>query len=198
MFDKSQNQNIGNNSKGLQAGRDAIDNSETHNHFYGDSEKQEKKDFGIIENIFKFLFTEKLLDSDIIESSNGKGLKKIPLNFSGDSLQTINEMALRTMKKRDLVKKFVNNQKEIDESKIDALILKLQNSFRNLKDSESNYEKIESVKIIEQMAVINCIENSKQENPDYHINALAVVLYFFEMCDFGKSEEARVIQESLF
>ena len=194
MFDKSQKQDIDNNSKGLQAGRDVIDNSTTN---YSLSLSQEKKDFGIIEEIFKFLFTKDLVKLNITESTNGKGLKKIPLNFTGDSLQTINEMALKTTQKRDLVKKFINSQREIDESKIDALVLKLQKDFRTLKNSENNYEKVESVKIIEQMA-INCIEESKIKNPDYNMNALAIVLYFFEMCDFGKSEEAKTIQGAIF
>jgi hypothetical protein len=195
MFGKSQNQNIGDNSKGLLAGRDANDNSTTINYYA--SGEQDKKDFGIIEEIFKFLFTENLTESDTIELSNGKGLKKIPLNFSGDSQQTVNEMALKTMTKRGLVKRFVNDQKEIDESKVDALILRLQKDFRKLKESESNYEKIGSVNIIEQMAT-NCVEESKKENSDYNMNALAIILYFFEMCDFGKSEEAKEIQDAIF
>lgn len=196
MFGKSQNQNIhGDNAKALQADRDVIDNSTTNN-YYGPDE-QEKKDFGIIEKILKFLFTEVSIEIDGTELSNGKGLKKIPLNFSGDSEQTINEMAKTTTKKRELVKEFVYSQIEIDESKIDALILKLQKDFRDLKGSEGNYVKIENVKIIAQMAM-NCIEESRKDNPDYYRNALAIVLYFFEMCDFGKSEEATVIQEAIF
>ncbi|MCK5123200.1 MAG: hypothetical protein KAQ87_03565 [Candidatus Pacebacteria bacterium] len=195
MFNKSQNQNIGNNSKGLQGGGDVVDKSTTNN-YYASSE-QEKKDFGIIEEIFKFLFSEDVTEQDFTESSNGKGLKKIPLNFFGDSLQTINEMALKTMQKRNLVKKFVNDQREINESKIDALILKLQKDFRNLKNTENNYEKIEKVEIVEQMAG-NCIDKSKKDNPDYSMNALAIVLYFFEMCDFGKSKEAKTIKEAIF
>ncbi|GAX61630.1 Zn-dependent protease [Candidatus Scalindua japonica] len=195
MFGKSQNQNIDDNSKGLQGKRDAIDKSITIN--YHAPDKQEKKDFGIIGEIFEFLFKENIAESDFTELSIGEGLKKIPLNFSGDSLQTVNEMALKTTQKRDLVKKFVNSQREIDESKIDALIFKLQKDFRTLKNSENNYEKIENVNIIEQMAV-HCIEESKTENPDYNMNALAIVLYFFEMCDFGKSEKARAIKEAIF
>ncbi|MCK5029216.1 MAG: hypothetical protein KAR57_06250 [Bacteroidales bacterium] len=195
MFSKSQNQDIGDNSKGLQGGRDVIDNSTTNNYYA--SAEQEKKDFGIIEEIFEFLFSKDVTEQDIIESSNGKGLKKIPLNFSGDSLQTINEMAKRTTEKRDLVRKFINSQREIDESKVDALILKLQKDFRSLKNTENNYKKIEKVEIIEQMAG-NCIDKSKKDNPDYPMNALAIILYFFEMCDFGKSEEAKAIQEAIF
>ena len=193
----SNNQNADDNAEQYQANDKSTINVDKSKHYYGKSDEEEKKDFGIIEEIFKFLFTKKLAEADITELSNGKGLKKIPLNFSDDSLQTINEMVLRTMQKRGLVKKFVNNQREIDESKIDALILKLQKDFRSLKQSESNYAKIENINIIEQMAV-NCIEKSKQKNPDYYINSLAIVLYFFEMCDFGKSEEARAIQEAIF
>ncbi|KHE90683.1 MAG: hypothetical protein K8F52_09470 [Candidatus Scalindua rubra] len=195
MLGKSQNQNIDDNSKGLQGGRDAIDNSTTNNYYAID--KQERKDFGIIGEIFEFLFKENIVESDFTELSNGEGLKKIPLNFSGDSLQTVNEMALKTTQKRDLVKKFVNSQRETDESKIDGLIIKLQKDFRTLKNSENNYEKIENVNIIEQMSV-HCIEESKRENPDFNMNALAIVLYFFEMCDFGKSVKARAIKEAIF
>ena len=189
-MDTSMSQSSGNNCQNNQANRDI-------NITYGNPDQQEKKDFGIIEKIFKFLFSEDITEQDVTESSNGKGLKKIPLNFSGDSLQTINEMVKRTTKKRDLVRKFVNSQRELDESKIDALILKLQKDFRSLKNTENNYKKIEEVKIIEQMAN-KCIDKSKKDNPDYSMNALAIILYFFEMCDFGKSEEAKMIQEVIF
>lgn len=196
MFNDSQDLHADNGSKAMQARGNLIDKSTTNN-YYGLSDKEEKKDFGIIEEIFKYLFEGANGEMDYAESSNGKGLKKIPLNFSGDSFSTVNEMALKTIKKRDLVKKFVNVQREIDESKIDALVLKLQKDFRSLKNSENSYEKIESIKILEQMSE-NCIEKSNRENPDYYMNALSIVLYFFEMCDFGKSEEARAIQESIF
>jgi len=192
MFNKPQDQNLGDNSKGLQAGRDTIDNSK---HYYlGD--QQEKKDFGIIEEIFEFLFKQNANDLDLKESSSGKGLKKIPLNFSGDSLKTINEIALKTTKKRGLVGRFINDQREIDESKVDALIIKFQDSFRDLKGSASHYKEIEDVKIITDMAK-KCISLEKTENADYFMNALAIVLYFFEMCDFGKSEEEKEIQEPM-
>ena len=188
MSDKSQSENIGNNSKGLQGGRDAIDNSNnTVNVFCTD--KQEKKDFGIIEDIFQFLFSEDIDEAAIVETSSGMGLKKISLNFSGDGWRTINEMVLKTTPKITLVKRFVNNQREIDESKIDGIILKIQRDFRNLKGSEGSYGKIEDVRIVEKMAD-NYVEASKINNPDYYMNALAIILYFFEMCDFGSSEEA--------
>jgi hypothetical protein len=195
MPKKSQDQHIGDNSKGLQGGRDAIDNSITNN--YGSEAQQEKKDFGIIEEIFEFLFSKDLDNLNFTETSNGKGLKKIPLNFSGDSLLTINEIVLQTTKKRNLVKQFVNNQREINESKIDALILKFQKDFRSLKNTKSHYEKVVNVKIIEKMAE-NCIDDASKDNPDYCMNAIAIVLYFFEMCDFGKSTDERVMQKSIF
>ncbi|MCK5474954.1 MAG: hypothetical protein KAI71_00040 [Candidatus Pacebacteria bacterium] len=194
----SNNQSADDNAEQYQSNDNSVINVDKSKHIhYGDSDKQEKKDFGIIEEIFKFLFTKNLTELNIIESTNGKGLKKIPLNFAGNSLQTINEMVMKTMPKRKLVEKFVNDQREIDESKIDALIFKLQKDFRILKESEGHYEEIKSVKIIEQMAD-NCIDDSKIDNPEYNMNALAIVLYFFEMCDFGKSEEAKIIQEAIF
>jgi hypothetical protein len=195
VLDKQQNQSVSGNSKALQGGRDAIDNSMTIN--YNSTILQEKKDFGIIEDIFNFLFKEKTGDLEITESTSGKGLKKIPLNFSGDGLQTINELAIKTTKKRELVKKFVNEQKESDGSKIDALVIKIQKEFRNLKNTDSHYEEIREVKIIETLAE-SCIDDSKKNNPDYYMNAIAIILYFFEMCDFGKSEEAEKIQQSIF
>lgn len=194
VLDKQQNQNVSGNSKALLGGRDAIDNSVT---IYNSTTLQEKKDFGIIENIFNFLFEGKVDDLGMTESSSGKGLKKIPLNFSGDCLQTMNELALKTTEKRELVKKFVNEQRELDESKIDALVIKIQKDFRSLKNTDNHYEEINEVRIIETLAE-SCIDESKKNNPDYYMNAVAIILYFFEMCDFGKSEEARKIQQSIF
>jgi len=198
MSDKPQVQHNSNNSKGLQANRDVNDYSI--NISYSSTDKEEIKDYGIIEEIFALLFD--INDNEIQENiargeSNGKGLKKIPLNFEGKSIQTVNELALKTYKKSFLVRHFIENQQEIDESRVNALVIKLQAEFRRLKELESHYEPIEDIRIIEEMALM-CMDDNQKNNPDYYLNALAIVMYFFEMCDFGKSAVTEPVQDSLF
>jgi len=181
-----QNQQLGTGAKGLQAGRDAIDNSVHLS--YTQVIEQEKKDYGIIEEILNCLFSVDLEGLNLEESSSGKGLKKNDINFSNIDLRTIDDITLKTFEKKEIVKKFVNDQREINESKIDGLVIRLQSVFRNLKKTNDCYEKIEDYKIIELIAD-SCIDVAKKTNPEYQMNALAIVLYFFEMCDFGMSEE---------
>lgn len=178
-----------------------VKNSNTVNKNYYIEEKKEKRDFGIIEEIFNFLLGSKgdalINPRSYRQSASGKGLKKIPLNFSGASIQTINELAIKTNLKRSLVERFVSNQLELDEGRVNALIIKLQKDFRKLKGTTDNYKKIEDIKVIEKMAK-NCLDITKQDNPDYYMNALSIVLYFFELCDFGDSEETKPTQEVVF
>ena len=181
-----QSQQLGAGAKGLQARRDAIDNS--HNVYYIQNIEQEKRDYGIIEEILNCLFSADLEGLDLEESSNGRGLKKNNINFSDIDLRTIDDITLKTFEKKEIVKKFVNDQREINESKIDGLVIQLQSVFRNFKNTKNCYEKIEDYRIIELIAD-SCIDEAKKTNPEYKMNALSVVLYFFEMCDFGMSDD---------
>jgi hypothetical protein len=189
MTDVSQQQNIEDNSKGLLGGRDAVDNSINDSfNTYVKIDKKEKQDYGIIEEIFNCLFNLKSEDLNVTELTSGKGLKKNDLNFAGFDLKTIDSVTIKTFEKKKLVAQFINDQKEINSSRVDALIIQIQRLFRELKNTKNSYDKIDDYNIIQMMAD-KCIDESKKTNPDYQMNALAIVLYFFEMCDFGTSED---------
>ncbi len=188
------------NVKNQSAGENSIqliaDNGSTIN--YQAADNQEQADYGIIEEILNHLVLTKFQNTgQSKELKNGKGLKKIPLNFSGDSLSTVKELVLKTTQRRQYVEKFIHDKREIDESKIDALVLTFQMKYRELKGSETHYQAIEDVKIIDCLAKA-CIEKKNENNPDYLANAIAVVLYFFEMCDFGVSDVAKPEIEAVF
>ncbi|MFA5962082.1 MAG: hypothetical protein WC848_05350 [Parcubacteria group bacterium] len=164
-----------------QAGGDLIIN-------YNNDVAEEQKDYGIIGEIFDYLLQGEsvfLGESDFNDQVWGNGLGKIPINFSGDSKITIEELVRKTYSKIISVGQFVNDQRELGDEKIDYLVIKIQKLFRDIKSAENHYVPIEKVSIIENMA-LDFLPKSKRENPEYYFNSLAVALYFFERCDFGK------------
>ncbi len=80
MAIEPQSQQLGAGAKGLQAGRDATDNSVSVS--YTQIIEQEKRDYGIIEEILNCLFSANLGDLNLEESLDGKGLKKNDINLA--------------------------------------------------------------------------------------------------------------------
>ncbi len=165
----------------------AVDNGHIEVNYYNQS-NEEKKDYGIIEEIFSFLSTKKIPDSYINTKSNSNrvtlGLRKVPLNFFGDNKNIIDDLITKTNKKRLLVEKFIKSRAN-EEDSISSLVIMLQYLFRDIKNVSNNNEIVEDEKIITEMAK-RLIEDKYKNNPDYFFNSIAIVLYFFEMCDFGK------------
>ncbi len=186
MFNDSQNQSTGNDSKALQAGRDVIDNSTTI--YYGNSENQEFIDFEIISEIFDFLFESNLseINSENLENTNVLiHLKeKIPLNFFADGEKDVKELFTQLWKKKSLVEKYVKEEND-DEEKIRGLIFKFRECFIKLRRSNSHEVEVKDVGIFYKLANY-CIPKEKIKDSRFLPNALAVVIYFFESCDFGK------------
>lgn len=188
MLDKSQNQRVhGNNTKALNAGRDAIDKSTTINN-YGSSERKEFIDYEIISEIFDFLFKSNLPEIDLENLEKTSSLvrlkEKISLNFSGGGEKDAEEMFTKFWNKKSLVEKYVKDEND-DNEKIEGLILKFREYFIKLRKSESHEVDVQDIKIFYQLANY-CIPKEKIKDSRFLPNALAIVIYFFESCDFGK------------
>ena len=155
---------------------------------YGDSEDQEFMNYRIISEIFGFLFESNLpeIDSGDLENTNSLvHLKeKIPLNFSNDGEKDAKEMFTQLWNKKSLVEKYVKEEND-DNEKIDGLILKFREYFIKLKKSKSHETEVEDISIFYQLANY-CIPKEKIKDSRFLPNALAIVIYFFESCDFGK------------
>lgn len=148
----------------------------------------EVKDFGIIEEIFKYVFSQIEITYDIdIRQDKLLELKlKIPENFSNkDDAKIMRQYFSDLWFRKDIIERFIANE---NQEKIKSLKIDVQRNYRlyrNVKDTETP---IEDFNIIEKMAE-KYIPKNKLSNPDYFANATALVLYFFEQCDFGKKTE---------
>lgn len=182
-MDTSMSQNSENDCQNNQANRDI---NITNN--YGDSEDQEFINYKIISEIFDFLFKSNLpeIDSGNLENTNSLiHLKeKIPLNFPNDGEKDVEEMFTQLWNKKSLVEKYVKEEND-DSEKIDGLILKFREYFIKLKKSKSHETEVEDISIFYQLANY-CIPKEKIKDSCFLPNALAIVIYFFESCDFGK------------
>lgn len=187
MLDKSQKQDIGNNSKGFNAGRDAIDNSTTIIN-YGNSANQELIDYEIISEIFSFLFNTNLPKIDLNDFDKTNSLthlkEKIPLNFSAEGEKDVKEIFTKLWDKKSLVEKYVKEEND-DNEKIEGLVLKFREYFIKLRKSSSHEIEVKDVSIFYELANY-CIPEEKSKDSRFLPNAMAIVVYFFESCDFGK------------
>jgi len=162
----------------------------------------EEKDFGIIAEIFEFIFSDKIppIDTGLIKKSENytELTKKISLNFSGKELESTREMIIRNWQHKTLVGKYVEDETSRNPGRVNALIDKIQSDFRNAKGAKHHDTPIDSVKIIEDLAK-EYLAKDKQSNPDYVAGARAIVLYFFELCFLGKkTKQENAVSEKLF
>lgn len=162
----------------------------------------EEKDLGIIKEIFDFIFRKKVTNVDIEKTKKSGKLtplkEKITLNFSRHQIDNIDELMKRLWSHKMLVEEFVQTEEEANPGRINALTDKIQSDFRRVKQARTHHEKVEEVDIIEKIA-LDYLPDNQKSNPDYIGNAKAIMLYFFERCDFGKrTAEEKQKQLSLF
>jgi len=160
--------------------------------FYLEGSVNEEKDFGVIGEIFEHMYSKKInapnIDS-IKKSDNFISLiEKIPLNFSGEGLETAKEMIIRNWEHKVVVEKYVEEESRINPSRVESLIDMVQSDFRVVRESDHHGVAIESVRVIEALAK-KYLPIEKQSNPDYVAGSRAVVLYLFEMCYLGKKTD---------
>lgn len=178
----NQKAKTGDKSKVNQAQGDIIEINQ-----YNTLLQSEEIDYGIIGEIFNFLIEEKIdLQTINLEKLEGIGLKKIALNFTEENERVATELFHAVYKKRMQVEEFIEKQRQISSDEVQGIVLKLQKIFKEVKgDIVDHYTAVEKVVFFEKMAE-KITPKNKKENPIYYYNALAIVLYFFEMCDFGK------------
>lgn len=151
-------------------------------------EEKEEKDFGIIDEIFTYILSQK---PPVVEGAQAEIDKaflvlkeKVELNFDSDVRDAVTETLFNVWGQKELVGKFVGIMGDENPLRIKALIDKIQTDFRKARGSKTNQARVDELAIIEEIALMNLPE-SKKTNPEYLINAKAVVLYCFEMCHFG-------------
>lgn len=152
----------------------------------------EESDFGILGEVFEFVFSQKVSPADagsIKKAGNYTELtEKLSLNFSAEELKTAREMILNNWQRKTLVEKYLQGEEERSPVRVRALVDQIQSDFRRIKGVDYHGVPIESVRIIEDLAR-EYLPTSKQSNPDYTAASRAIILYFFELCFLGKKTE---------
>jgi hypothetical protein len=150
----------------------------------------ESKDWGVIEEIFKYVFAEivKHDEFDINKKDNKitNLISKIPLNFRKREVAKRVEETLTVLFPRImLIDKFIETTRV---ERVTALFLDIRRKFCNLLGSNNWRTPVKDYKIFEKLAE-QYLPDNKKSNPDYFANALALILFFFEHCEFGKKTD---------
>ncbi len=156
-----------------------------------------KKDYNIINEIFDFIFINS--KSVKIENSRDKVpelTKKIELNFTSQYQERVKEIFINSWKKKITVGKFVQNQLLKDDTRVFALKDKIQEEYCKIKNTANTFCKVEDYKIFEQISC-KIVPLSEKDNLDFISNAKAIVLYFFEFCDFGQKTEDEINKKEI-
>ncbi|GGD42612.1 hypothetical protein GCM10011514_03230 [Emticicia aquatilis] len=160
---------------------------------------EEEKDYGIIEEIFDFIF-KKLGTTYRGEISNNRLteiLEKIKLNFSSENQKVVRKLVSDLWEHKNLVETFVQEQSRIDENEVLALQIFITNRFLEIRGTSYIDESVRNYHIFEKIA-LTLIPNKHVKNSKYIINSTAIVLYFWELCNFGKRTKNQGEQTDLF
>ena len=159
--------------------------------------EREKIDWGIIEEIFDYVF-EKLKTNTSIAESEHKGKdknklrklnEKIKINFEETRRKMVKETFTKNWGRKALVEQFVKNQMEIDENRVFALIDLIQNKYVTISGGDDFESPIKDFEVFEKIGR-TLLPGDKQKNPDYISNAKTIVLHFFEFCEIGEKTVA--------
>lgn len=189
--DDSINQQANNGGINQKAGGDITNN------IYGKPEQ----DLGIIAEIFQYIFDNKIQNiniSQLKETEKVLQLKeKIEVNFENGSKSEINKMLTKNWSRIEIVEKYIQENNEISPERISALILKIQSMYKEKKSCDTSEEHVQNVSVIEDISKEFVPEN-KKVHADYYAGSLAIVLYFFQMCEIGKRTNAESAPLTLF
>ncbi len=153
---------------------------------YITSESDLLEEMDIIHNIFNFIKDNaqpiKSIPDQKSEKYNGI-VKKIKLNFSKCQSRVF-DMYQLTYYHKSLVEKYFHDTTVHDKTEV----IILREYFRSKYCEVTNYPKstypVNEFKFLEILAD-SCLEDKFKQNKKYNLWSKAVVMYFFEYCDFG-------------
>ena len=162
-----------------------IDNDSIFTQFLN-SEPDLIEEMDIIHNIFNFIKANAKPITSIPDKKSKKYngiVKKIKLNFTTYQSRVF-DMYQLTYYHKSIVEKYLLDTTIHDKTEV----IILREFFRSKYCEVSNYPKstypVNEYKFLELLAV-SCLEDKFKQNKKYSLWAKAVVMYFFEYCDFG-------------
>ncbi len=171
--------------------------NQTYNYF---SVSDEIRDWGIITDIFGFIISNKLKpeESRSLRSSRDftSLINKIDLNFPVSSQKSrFSQSFLNLYGHIHLVQKFISNELEEDGNRVNALIDSIQSEYCKIKQKDSHNEPIEDWLIIENLTSYY-LKDDKKQIPEYFSYTKALILFFFELCQFGKLTQDEIKKQN--
>lgn len=160
---------------------------------YLETSFDESRNRQILSKIFDFLFNTPIPDDfKIPKDEDGKLIhidKKIPLNFGKHQYRAVRELYILCFSNILLVEGFIKYQLAVDRRPTDALLAKIHANYCTLKGVRDRRVRVVDFKIIEELAK-SLLPPNLIDDTEYVYHAKAIVLFFFEACEYGVKYEA--------
>lgn len=153
---------------------------------YLSEEQNELDEFDVIRNIFSFIKQNAQAIKTIPQPNDDKykGIKKkIKLNFS-DYQSRVFDMYQLTLYYKTLVEKYIQEFTKYDKTEVVVLREFFRSKYLEIANVHWTTHPVNEYRYLEQLAQA-CTEEKFKGNKKYQLYAKAVVMYFFEICDFG-------------
>ena len=175
VYNMDQNQQGGDNSTNLQAGRDINFNLPT---------EVDKRDFGIIDEIFKSVVQKLNSEESVSDRTHVNLSQKIEINFHGETDRNqVREYFGYAYTKVSLIEKRIQEEGVETQNDLHSHIFGRYNSLKQ--EGNSNLEILEA--LFQQFII-----PGKENNPEYNNLARAFVLFFFDDCTiFEKTDSEK-------
>jgi len=159
---------------------------------YLETSLDESRNRQILSKIFDFLFSTPIPDDfKAPKDEDGKLIhidKKIPINFGKHQYRAVRELYIKCFSNILLVEEFIKYQLALDRRPADALLEKIHANYCKIKGIQDKRVPVIQFGIIEQLAK-TLLPPGLVDDTEYIYHAKAIVLFFFEACEYGKKYE---------
>ncbi|MFZ1520169.1 MAG: hypothetical protein WAU11_15435 [Ignavibacteriaceae bacterium] len=167
--------------------------------FYIKGFHKPQRTINIIEEIFDFVYASQnqIQYPTNIKDGLEKLLAKLSINFSGNDHENMLASLSDNWQNKNLVDQYIRDKISAKPSQIFAMLTKVQNEYKLLNPERDTHYPINYFKNVLSIAD-SIIPPRKNKISEYHACCLAIVLYFFEMCDIGdrtKNEQLSFIEQ---
>ena len=148
------------------------------------------ENLGVLGEIFEYIFSNKIQAPDEFTVNSGGEITPIPekikINFTEAGAKAISQTFINLVGYNNRVKKYVENEYKNNAGRIWGLIDNIQNTYHKISRKDI-FESIDDINIIDKMAT-QYLPDKMKKNIDYITTSKAIILYFFELCYFGKKK----------
>lgn len=166
-----------------------IQNQTINNNFGNNTSAEAIRNLGILSEIFEYILANNTSgdENTLLENSEkfSNTREKIKLNFPEEQQPAIRRMLLNTVHIRQLVETFLNNKSLTHRGRVLALREVIQANFCSKLGVYDSNTVVGDVRILEEL-VTQLLPSEKIMTPEYRTGSLAMILFFFEICDIGK------------